>query len=99
MGKNSRDKLLNFYNQRRRQLLEVLPNRAHFNLVELEKYFKVEIVTQNIDDLHERSGSTNVSHLHGELLKVRSTLDEKNVLNWKKDLFPHRNRVLPLSHP
>jgi NAD-dependent deacetylase len=79
--------VLNFYNQRRRQLLEVLPNRAHFNLVELEKYFKVEIVTQNIDDLHERSGSTNVTHLHGELLKVRSTLDEKNVLNWKKDLF------------
>ena len=79
--------VLNFYNQRRRQLLEVLPNRAHFNLVELEKYFNVEIVTQNIDDLHERSGSTNVTHLHGELLKVRSTLDEKNVLNWKKDLF------------
>ena len=79
--------VLNFYNQRRRQLLEVLPNTAHFNLVELEKYFKVEIVTQNIDDLHERSGSNNVTHLHGELLKVRSTLDEKNVLNWKKDLI------------
>ena len=79
--------VLNFYNQRRRQLLEVLPNKAHFNLVELEKYFKVEIVTQNIDDLHERSGSNNITHLHGELLKVRSTLDEKNVLNWKKDLI------------
>ncbi len=79
--------VLNFYNQRRRQLLEVLPNKAHFNLVELEKYFKVEIITQNIDDLHERSGSNNVTHLHGELLKVRSTIDENNVLNWKKDLI------------
>ena len=79
--------VLDFYNQRRKQLLEVSPNKGHYNLVELEKYFNVEIVTQNVDDLHERSGSKNVTHLHGELLKVRSSADEQNVLNWKKDLF------------
>ncbi|ARV14069.1 SIR2 family NAD-dependent protein deacylase [Polaribacter sp. SA4-12] len=79
--------VLDFYNQRRKQLLEVLPNKAHYNLVELEKHFNVEIVTQNVDDLHERSGSKNVTHLHGELLKVRSSANEQNVLNWKKDLF------------
>ena len=79
--------VLDFYNQRRKQLLEVSPNKAHFNLMELEKHFHVEIVTQNVDDLHERSGSKNVTHLHGELLKVRSSADERNVLIWKKDLF------------
>lgn len=55
---------LDFYNQRRKQLLEVLPNKAHQNLVKLEDYFEVEIITQNVDDLHERSGSKNVVHLH-----------------------------------
>jgi NAD-dependent deacetylase len=79
--------VLDFYNQRRKQLLEVSPNKAHYNLVELEKIFNVEIVTQNVDDLHERAGSKNVTHLHGELLKVRSSVNEKDVLNWKKDLF------------
>lgn len=79
--------VLDFYNQRRKQLLEVSPNKAHYNLVELEKHFNVEIITQNVDDLHERSGSKNVTHLHGELLKVRSSANEQNVLNWKKDLF------------
>jgi NAD-dependent deacetylase len=79
--------VLDFYNQRRKQLLEVSPNKGHFNLVELEKHFNVEIVTQNVDDLHERSGSKNVTHLHGELLKVRSSADEQHVLNWKSDLF------------
>lgn len=75
-----------FYNQRRRQLLSVKPNKAHYNLVDLEKYFDVEIITQNIDNLHEKAGSTKVTHLHGELLKVRSTYNENIVLNWKKDL-------------
>ena len=56
--------VLDFYNQRRKQLLEVLPNKAHQNLVKLEDYFEVEIITQNVDDLHERSGSKNVVHLH-----------------------------------
>ncbi len=75
-----------FYNQRRRQLLSVKPNKAHYNLVDLEKYFDVEIITQNIDNLHEKAGSTKVTHLHGELLKVRSTYNENIVLNWMKDL-------------
>lgn len=83
---NNREKVLDFYNQRRKQLLEVDPNPAHFALASLEKKYKVSIITQNIDDLHERSGSSNVIHLHGELLKVRSTFDEDLVLDWKKDL-------------
>ena len=78
--------VFDFYNQRRKQLLEVKPNKAHFNLVELEEHFDIEIVTQNVDDLHERAGSKNVTHLHGELFKVRSTADEDYILDWKKDL-------------
>lgn len=78
--------VLDFYNQRRRQLLKVTPNKAHSSLVDLEAYFDVHIVTQNVDDLHERAGSSNVLHLHGELLKVRSTKNEDLVLPWKKDL-------------
>ena len=78
--------VLEFYNERRKQLLEVTSNKAHFNLVELEKDFNVEIITQNVDDLHERAGSSKVIHLHGELLKVRSSVDENLVLEWKKDL-------------
>ena len=78
--------VLEFYNQRRKQLLEVTPNKAHFNLAKLESDFNVEIITQNVDDLHERAGSTRITHLHGELLKVRSTGDEEDVLEWKKNL-------------
>ena len=78
--------VLEFYNERRKQLLEVTSNKAHFNLVKLEKDFNVEIITQNVDDLHERAGSSKVIHLHGELLKVRSSVDENLVLEWKKDL-------------
>ncbi len=78
--------VLDFYNQRRRQLFEVKPNAAHFDLAQLEAHFKVSIVTQNIDDLHERAGSTNVVHLHGELLKVRSTFDSNHIIEWKTDL-------------
>jgi len=69
------DLVLAFYNQRRRHLYEVQPNAAHFALVELEKYFEVDIITQNVDDLHERAGSGSVMHLHGELKKVRSSTD------------------------
>jgi NAD-dependent deacetylase len=65
----------NFYNQRRKQLLDCEPNQAHMILAELEKDFEVSIITQNVDDLHERAGSTNVIHLHGELKKAQSTLD------------------------
>ena len=92
--------VLEFYNQRRRQLLEVAPNKAHLELANLEKHFKITIITQNIDDLHERAGSTNVIHLHGELLKVRSTKNEALVLDWKKDLNlgdvdPNGNQLRP----
>ena len=79
--------VLEFYNQRRRQLLDVLPNNAHHNLKELEKYFTIHIITQNVDDLHERAGSSQIVHLHGELRKVRSTTNEKIVLEWSKDLY------------
>ena len=78
--------VLDFYNQRRRQLLQVIPNSAHELLAKLEKDYIVSIVTQNVDDLHERAGSTNVLHLHGELFKVRSTYDESDVHYWKTDL-------------
>ncbi|MGB3343522.1 MAG: NAD-dependent deacylase [Aequorivita sp.] len=78
--------VLDFYNQRRRQLLTVQPNQAHRALAELEKNHKVTIITQNVDDLHERAGSTNVIHLHGELLKARSTYNEDSVVDWKTDL-------------
>lgn len=78
--------VLDFYNQRRRQLLECRPNAAHYGLVELETKYKVDIITQNVDDLHERAGSSSVLHLHGELFKVRSTLDERLVYEWRKDL-------------
>lgn len=84
--KNNQKKVLEFYNQRRRQLLTVKPNASHFALAELEKEFQVEIITQNIDDLHERAGSTKVTHLHGELLKARSTFNENLVLDWKQDI-------------
>lgn len=78
--------VLDFYNQRRRQLLQVEPNAAHFALTNLEKDFKVTIITQNVDDLHERAGSKNVIHLHGELFKVRSTYDEFDIQEWTTDL-------------
>ena len=78
--------VLEFYNQRRRQLLQVNPNRGHINLKTLEKYFDIHIITQNVDDLHERAGSSKIVHLHGELRKVRSTKNENYVLDWSKDL-------------
>lgn len=68
--------VMDFYNQRRKQLYEVEPNAGHFGVAELEKWFDVTVITQNVDDLHERAGSSNVIHLHGELKKVRSTFDE-----------------------
>tara|TARA_B100001769_G_C22088092_1_gene586707 strand:+ start:1076 stop:1771 length:696 start_codon:yes stop_codon:yes gene_type:complete len=71
----NKELVLTFYNQRRRQLFEVEPNNGHRALVRLEEQFNVQIITQNIDDLHERAGSSNVLHLHGELKKVRSTID------------------------
>ena len=78
--------VLNFYNERRKQLKEVKPNQAHLNLAILEKDYKVTIITQNVDDLHERAGSTDVVHLHGELRKIRSTRDENDIKIWDEDL-------------
>jgi len=80
--------VLDFYNQRRRQLLEVQPNNAHYFLAGLEKEHEVQIITQNVDDLHERAGSTKVLHLHGELLKVRSTKNPNLLYPWSRDLSP-----------
>lgn len=71
--KKDMDLVLRFYNERRRQLVSSKPNLGHLTLVELEKYFDVHIITQNVDDLHEKAGSKNVLHLHGELKKVQST--------------------------
>lgn len=79
--------VLDFYNKRRKQLFEVKPNEAHFDLAKLESQFKVTIITQNVDDLHERAGSKNVIHLHGELLKVRSTFNYNDIQPWKTDLI------------
>lgn len=78
--------VLNFYNQRRRQLKEVEPNQGHLALVELEKKYDVVIITQNVDNLHERAGSTRIIHLHGELNKVRSTGRQNLVYDWDGDL-------------
>ena len=78
--------VLDFYNQRRRQLHEVEPNLGHQILAELETDFEVAIVTQNVDNLHEKAGSTSVLHLHGELLKVRSTKNHNYILDWQTDL-------------
>jgi NAD-dependent deacetylase len=78
--------VLDFYNQRRRQLREVAPNVAHLALVELEPHFEVDVITQNVDDLHERAGSSKVTHLHGELLKARSTGAPSLVYEWEGDL-------------
>lgn len=83
---NHPELVLDFYNKRRSQLHTVTPNLAHQALVVLEKTYQVTIVTQNVDDLHERAGSSNVVHLHGEVLKVRSQFDENLVLDWKNDL-------------
>src|SRR5687767_9607456 len=78
--------VLDFYNQRRKNVQDAQPNAAHFGLAELEKEFDVTIITQNIDDLHERAGSTHVLHLHGEIFKMRSERDESLVYEIKGDI-------------
>jgi NAD-dependent deacetylase len=77
--KNNPALILDFYNQRRKQLATTQPNEAHKILAELEEHFDVHIVTQNVDNLHERAGSTNVLHLHGELTKARSVWNEERI--------------------
>jgi NAD-dependent deacetylase len=83
--RRDKEKVLNFYNMRRAQLKDVEPNLAHQIISDLEKDFDVTVVTQNVDNLHERAGSTKVIHLHGELTKVRSTLDSTLVYDWTED--------------
>lgn len=92
-----------FYNERRKSLLSALPNDAHKALVELEKWYDVYVITQNVDDLHERAGSSNVLHLHGELMKVRSlnhpervyTLDEHHLETTPDTRDSHGDPVRP----
>ncbi|SNB43968.1 NAD-dependent protein deacylase [Flavobacterium psychrophilum] len=78
--------VLDFYNKRRQELKTVKPNEAHLILADLENDFDIQIITQNVDNLHERAGSKNVLHLHGELLKVRSTKNENYILDWSENL-------------
>jgi len=84
---NNPELVLDFYNQRRAQLKFVKPNQGHFSLQKLEENYNICIVTQNVDDLHERAGSESVLHLHGELRKVRSTKNEQLVYNWEENLI------------
>lgn len=77
--------VLRFYNMRRRELLKVKPNAGHYGLVELEKHFDVHIITQNVDNLHEQAGSSDVLHLHGELMKARSTRNESLIYELTAD--------------
>jgi NAD-dependent protein deacetylases, SIR2 family len=79
--------VLDFYNQRRQQLFEVEPNAGHVALAKLEEKFDVRIITQNVDNLHERAGSTNILHLHGELMKVRSTSQGEEVFKLSNDNY------------
>lgn len=98
---NNQEIVLEFYNQRRKQLLDVKPNTGHLALAELEDTFDVSIITQNVDDLHERAGSSNVLHLHGELKKVRSSIDPEYIIplhGWKLkkgDLCPKGSQLRP----
>ena len=84
--KKNPELVLDFYNKRRKQLLTVKPNQAHIELANLQNNYNIQIITQNVDDLHERAGSKKVLHLHGELLKVRSTAYPNLIYPWKKDL-------------
>ena len=76
---NNPEIVLEFYNERRQQLPMVQPNEAHYSLKRLEEKYRVTIITQNVDDLHERAGSSNILHLHGELVKARSSIDSEYV--------------------
>ena len=78
--------VLDFYNMRRKDVATAMPNDAHKGLAALEQYFDVTIITQNIDDLHERAGSTNVVHLHGEIFKMRSVQDYDTIFNIRGDI-------------
>lgn len=79
--------VLDFYNQRRKQVMAAAPNAAHLLIAELQKKFDVQVITQNIDDLHERAGSKKVLHLHGEIMKARSTVDSKLIYPLKTEIL------------
>jgi NAD-dependent deacetylase len=78
--------VLDFYNKRRAQLKEVKPNKGHEILAELERVFEVQIITQNVDNLHEKAGSSNILHLHGELVKVRGEFSDNESIFWETDI-------------
>jgi NAD-dependent deacetylase len=82
----SPQRVLEFYNDRRRNVAAAVPNTAHFGLARLEELFDVQIITQNIDDLHERAGSTKILHLHGEIFKMRSEFDEEHIFDIRDDI-------------
>ena len=87
--KRNRPLVVEFYNKRRKELLSTKPNPAHYAIAELEKYFDVQVVTQNVDDLHERAGSTRITHLHGELMKLRSERNDNIIVpieSWEQSL-------------
>lgn len=87
--KRNRPLVIEFYNKRRKELLTTKPNPAHYAIAELEKYFDVQVVTQNVDDLHERAGSTHITHLHGELMKLRSERNDNIIVpieGWEQSL-------------
>ncbi|MCQ2350474.1 MAG: NAD-dependent deacylase [Paludibacteraceae bacterium] len=84
----NRKGVIDFYNERRKELLTKEPNAAHTAIAKLEKYFPVKVITQNVDNLHERAGSTDITHLHGELMKLRSSDDETATVpinGWKQE--------------
>jgi NAD-dependent deacetylase len=86
---HNRPLVVEFYNKRRKELLSTKPNPAHYAIAELEKYFDVQVVTQNVDDLHERAGSTRITHLHGELMKLRSERNDNIIVpieGWEQQL-------------
>lgn len=84
-----RAKVVGFYNERRRELLEKQPNAGHYAVAELERNFEVEVITQNVDNFHERAGSSHITHLHGELMKLRSSRDPELIVpveGWEQSL-------------
>lgn len=84
----NRSQVIDFYNIRRKELLSKMPNAGHDALVKLEQMYEVQIITQNIDDLHERAGSSNILHLHGELRKLRSSIDQNAIIDFMEEEQP-----------
>jgi NAD-dependent deacetylase len=89
--RRNKELVLEFYNQRNKQLSEVEPNEGHKIIAELEKLFDVTVITQNVDDLHERAGTTNVFHLHGELTKMCSSIDKEKTLPYQEIKVGHKH--------